>query len=128
MTTLVALVAVAAFAPAVPAEAAPILANSIVLDRSGGITGARTTFLVDRSTVGGDEPRQLASTPQFQALRSSYLPANSCCDRYSYRLTVTYAGGYRKTVSTVQGTTAPSILWDVISSVERVGARTSRAA
>jgi hypothetical protein len=128
MTTLVALCAIAAFAPAAPAAAAPILANSVVLERAGGIAGAQDTFVVDRSTVGGEEPRRLAASPEFQRLRSSYQPANPCCDRFSYRVTVTYVGGYRKTVSTVQGTTAPRILWDVITAVERVGTRTPRAA
>ncbi|MCU7724443.1 hypothetical protein ODJ79_12015 [Actinoplanes sp. KI2] len=125
MATLVALGVITAFAPAAPVAAAPILANTIVLDRSGGFAGGQVTFVVDRSTVGGEEPRRMAGSPEFQRLRSSYQPDNACCDRFSYRLTVSYVGGYRKTVSTVQGTTAPQILWDVISAVERVGTRTS---
>jgi hypothetical protein len=65
----------------------------------------------------------MAGSPEFGRLRGSYQPVNACCDRYSYRVTVTYRGGRHKTVSTVQGTTAPRILWDVITEVERVGIR-----
>jgi hypothetical protein len=70
----------------------------------------------------------MVGRPGFRWLRGSYQPENPCCDRYSYRLTVTYRGGHRKTVSTVQGATAPHILWDVITEVERVGVRSPRPA
>ncbi|MEU7904894.1 protealysin inhibitor emfourin [Actinoplanes sp. NPDC049118] len=120
---LAAACAVAALTPAAPAAAAPAPAVAIVLERTGGFAGTRDTFVVDRSTAEGRRPLRMAASPAFRGLRGSYQPANSCCDRYFYRLTVTYRGGRHKTVSTVQGTTAPSILWRVIADVERVGAR-----
>jgi hypothetical protein len=84
--------------------------------------------VVDGSTAGGRRPRRLASSPAFRRLHGSYLTDNPCCDRYSYRLTVTYRGGYRKRIATVQGVTAPPILWQVIADVERVGTATHRNA
>ena len=123
MTTLVALCGFAALAPEAPAAAMPIPATTIVLERAGGFAGARDSFVVDGSTVGGQRPRRMAGSPAFRRLRGSYQPANACCDRYSYRITVTYRGGYRKTVSTVQGVPAPRVLWQVIAEVERVGTR-----
>ena len=128
MTTLVALCATTALAPAAPAAAMPMLATTIRLDRAGGFAGMRDSFVVDRFTVGGQRPRRIAASPGFRRLRGSYQPANSCCDRYSYRVTVTYRGGNQKSVSTVQGATAPRILWDVIEEVERVGTRARRTA
>jgi len=126
---LIALCGVAALAPEPPAAAAtPILATTIVLEREGGFAGTRDSFAVDGATAGGQRPRRMASSPAFRRLRSSYLPDNPCCDRYSYRLTVTYRGDYRKRVATVQGTAAPRILWDVIAEVERVGRRQPAAA
>lgn len=122
ITTLAALGGVAALAP--PAAATPIPATAIVLERAGGFAGTRDSFVVDGSTVGGQRARRLAGSPEFRRLRGSYQPGNPCCDRYSYRLTVTYRGGRHKAVSTVQGTTAPRILWQVITEVVRVGART----
>jgi len=121
MTTLVALCGVAALAPAAPAAATPVLATTIVLERAGGFAGTRDSFVVDGSTVGGQRARRMAGSPAFRRLRGSYQPGDPCCDRYSYRVTVTYRGGYRKTISTVQGTPAPRILWQVIAEVERVG-------
>lgn len=120
-TTLAAACAAAALAPAAPATAAPAVATSITLDRSGGFAGRHETFSVDGTTPGGRPALRMTSTPKFLRLRGSYQPKNPCCDRYAYELTVTYRGGFRKTVSTVQGTTAPQILWDVIGEVERVG-------
>jgi hypothetical protein len=122
--TLVAACAVATLAPAAPAAAAPILATSITLDRSGGFAGLQETFVVKRSTPDGRPSLRMVGTREFLRLRSSYQPDNPCCDRFAYTLTVSYRNGFRKTVSTVQGTTtAPEILWDVISEVERVGIR-----
>jgi hypothetical protein len=121
-TTLAAACAVAALTPAAPATAAPVLATSITLDRSGGFAGRHETFRVDGATLGGRPSLRAASTVDFLRLRGSYQPKNPCCDRFAYELTVTYRNGFRKTVSTVQGTRAPHILWDVIGAAERVGA------
>lgn len=124
ITTLIAVCAIGALTPATPAAAAPAPAPAvgIVLERAGGFAGTRDSFVVDRSTVGGRRSLRMAGSAEFRRLRGSYQPANPCCDRFSYRLTVTYRGGRHKMVSTVQGTTAPRILGDVIAEVERVGA------
>lgn len=126
IVTLVAACGIVALTPAAPAAAAPVpfgSATKIVLDRSGGIAGQTTSFVVDRTTVGGRPALRLAGSWKFKWLRNSYQPKNPCCDRFAYRVTVTYRGGHRKTVTTVQGAKAPRILWDVISETERVGVR-----
>jgi emfourin len=123
VTTLVAVGAVAALTPAAPAVAGATPATTIVLERAGGFAGTRASFLVDRSTVDGRRSLRMAGSSEFRRLRGSYQPQNPCCDRYSYRVAVTYRGGRHKTVSTVQGATAPRILWQIIAEVERVGAR-----
>ncbi|WP_203726998.1 hypothetical protein [Paractinoplanes durhamensis] len=130
---IAALVAICLVAPAVPAVAAPAVvwpapAVSIVLERSGGFAGRSETFAVDQATVGGRKALWLVATPEFRRLRGSYLPVNACCDRFGYRLEVTYRYGLRKTVTTVQGTPAPQILGDVLAEVQRVGAQPSLAA
>lgn len=126
IVTLVAVCGLAALAPAASASTAPLSfgsATKIVLDRSGGLAGEKTSFVVDRTTVGGRSALQSATSYKFKWLRNSYQPKNSCCDRYAYRVTVSYRGGSRKTVTTVQGSSAPRILWDVIGESERVGVR-----
>ncbi|MFF5235292.1 hypothetical protein [Dactylosporangium sp. NPDC000521] len=126
IVTLVAACGVAALAPAAPAAAAPVPFGSvtkIVLDRSGGFAGQQDSFVVDRTTVGGRPVLRMAGSWKFRWLRNSYQPQNPCCDRYSYRVTVSYRGSHRKTVTTVQGAKAPRILWDVINETERVGVR-----
>ncbi|MFD1373029.1 hypothetical protein [Actinoplanes sichuanensis] len=122
LAALVASCAVATITPAAPATAAPVLASSITLDRSGGFTGRHDTFVVTGATPNGRPALRMVSTRQFLRLRGSYQPKNPCCDRYVYELTVTYRNGFHKKVSTVQGTPGvPQILWDVIGEVERVG-------
>ncbi|GIM91158.1 protealysin inhibitor emfourin [Paractinoplanes toevensis] len=135
LTTLAALCSIAALVPAAPVAAAPpraaapaqatapARATAIVLERSGGFAGRQESFVVDRTTVGGERSLRLAARPEFRRLRGSYQPANPCCDRFLYRLAVTYRDGRHKTVSTVQGGTAPRILWDLIGEVQRVGVR-----
>ena len=126
IVTLIAVCGIAALTPATPAAAAPApfgSATKIVLDRSGGFAGKQDSFVVDRTTVGGQRALRLAGSYKFKWLRNSYQPKNPCCDRYAYRVTVSYRGGFRKTVRTVQGTDAPRILWDVIGESERVGVR-----
>ena len=131
IVTLVTVCAIAALSPVAPATAAPAAfgsATKIVLERTGGFAGDRTSFVVDPSVVGGQRPLRIAGSRQFTRLRDSYQPENPCCDRFFYRVTVSYRGGYRKTVSTVQGTNAPRVLWDVIDEVEQVGVRPFPAA
>jgi hypothetical protein len=127
--------AVAALVPAVPAaasgasfaSAAYRAADRVVLERTGGFAGRHDTFLVDRSTVDGGATLRLAGSPQFRRLRASYQPANPCCDRFAYQVTAYYRAGRSKTVSTVEGTRAPRVLWDVIRSAEQVGRQTADA-
>lgn len=129
--SMIVVCAVAALAPAVAAPTAAGAATpgpsgpavEIVLDRQGGFAGLHDTFLVDRETAGGQKALRLAGSRAFQRLRDSYQPANPCCDRFSYVLSVTYRGGAVKTVSTVQGTEAPRILWDVIAETRLTGSR-----
>jgi hypothetical protein len=125
LTALSVTCAAAAVVTATPAYATPPPAEKIVMERSGGFAGNRDTFLVDRSTVGGRGVLRVAGSAQFRSLRRSYQPKNPCCDRYTYRLTVTYRHGWPKTVTTVQGATAPRVLWYTIGEVERVGQQTS---
>jgi hypothetical protein len=125
IAALLAAAGLATLAPAAPAAAAQSSREAvrIVLERSGGFRGGHDSFAVDRSTVGGHRPLRLAASRDFQRLHPSYRTPSSCCDRYTYRLTVTYRGGNLKTITTIQGASAPAVLWNVITDTERVGVR-----
>lgn len=118
-------VLLAALGAASPAMAAasrdPGPAVRLVLERSGGIAGLHDAFVVDRTVAGSSSVLRLAGTTKFRRLGPSYQPANPCCDRFSYRLTVSYRGGSTRTVSTVDGAHAPRVLWDVIGAAQKVG-------
>jgi hypothetical protein len=74
-----------------------------------------------------DVPRllRLASSPAFLALEPSYLPADTCCDFFVYRVTVSYTNDAKKSVVTMEGATAPSVLWDVIVLRQAIGGNTA---
>ena len=87
----------------------------IVFQRSGGIAGLDEKWIIYNngrlvSAEGKDwqvDPREVASLVSqieelgFSDLRGSYLEWNSCCDRFSYILTLS-TGGNEKTVTWVE--------------------------
>ncbi|MBO3739513.1 protealysin inhibitor emfourin [Actinoplanes flavus] len=104
--------------PASAAAAEP-RTELVLVQRSGGLAGVVEHFTVDRTTTGrnaADVLTMTASRP-FRALRSAYLPADPCCDRFTYTVVVTYSDHTAKTVTTVENTPGtPRILLDVIES------------
>ena len=110
---------------------------SIVYHRSGGIAGADDTWKI---SVDGTVTHQgqMPGTPEqlspaqmaeltaairaanFMSLEDSYVPQNTCCDRYMYEITVTL-GGQSKTVSTIDASpTAPAELNQLIDTLNQL--------
>ncbi|MFC7531140.1 hypothetical protein [Actinoplanes sp. GCM10030250] len=123
LSALVALAGVTA--PVTPASAASFApaAESVSVVRTGGFAGSQASFQVSGSgTKQSAEVLRLASGPAFRALRPRYVPKNTCCDRYLYRVEVRYRNGRVKDVTALQGAPAPRVLWDVIKRVENMPA------
>ncbi|MEV6306899.1 hypothetical protein AB0M02_46405 [Actinoplanes sp. NPDC051861] len=113
--TLAGLVTAAPAAQAAPRKA--VHAVSIAMIRSGGYAGGSSNYAV--SGNGTLKVLRLASTPAFRKLRSNYVPKNTCCDRFLYRLEVGYSDGSKKRVKALQGTPGnPKILLSVIHELE----------
>jgi len=94
--------------------------------RSSSTAPAGTAGRHDRYLVGWFTPNRpawtalaLASTPQYRWLKPSYLPADPCCDGFSYEVTVRYQRGSTKVVRTMDGASAPKLLWQVIRLTQR---------
>jgi hypothetical protein len=126
---------VGALGLAAPGAAAPLretttagapstYAYRVVLDATGGFANLHQHWVVVRSDPGTDVARLFGTVSggRFRALRPSYLPANPCCDRFTYRLSVSYRHGRTKTVTTMDGTTAPPVLWKAINLVRAAAA------
>jgi hypothetical protein len=119
-----------AFVGAAPAVAAPArtaatgFAYQVAVDRTGGIAGRHDRYTVNWRMRGTDArwALTLATTKEYKRLAASYLPADQCCDRFAYLVTVRYTNGTTKKVSTVAGATAPAILWRVIHSTQAASA------
>ena len=107
----------------------------VTYQRSGGLMGAHDTWLIDSqgkvSTPGSGAAAQLTSTQMaeliaairlanFTALQDSYLPKDTCCDRYEYTVTITI-NGQSKTVHTIDASpTAPPELTQLINTLTRL--------
>jgi len=124
---LLALIGLAACAPVTtPSPATPTFPPTqtipgdtlfIRYHRSGGIAAMDDTWLiyasgrVEHSGRGSGHPLQLsasqlvsltaaAQSPEVAALQDSYVPADTCCDRFLHEITLTL-GGQTKTVRTL---------------------------
>jgi hypothetical protein len=115
---------------------------SIVYHRSGGFAGTDDTWKISVNGMMSYQG-QTAGTPEqltteqwaeltaavhaanFMALDESYVPKNTCCDRYLYEITVTM-GGQSKTVRTIDASpTAPVELTQLIGLLNRMVATPS---
>lgn len=100
----------------------------IVFERSGGLAGVHEVwrFYEDGRVVKTEQRRNVTEEAQlsrgavrdavervveagFLDLDDEYMPANRCCDRLTYRLTVVYDGSV-KTVTTMDGAEQPPAL------------------
>ena len=123
---LLVLIGLAACAPATQSPATPTLPATPVISadtvliryhRSGGIAGVDETWLiyasgrVEHTGRGSGHPLQLdtsqlasltaaAQSPDMAALKESYVPADTCCDRFLHEITLTL-NGQTKTVRTL---------------------------
>ena len=110
---------------------------SLIYHRSGGLAGTDDTWKISSDGTVAHQG-QTAGTPQqlttvqmaellaairaanFMSLEDSYVPQNTCCDRYMYEITVTL-GGQSKTVSTIDASpTAPNELTQLIDTLNRL--------
>ena len=110
---------------------------SITYHRSGGIAGTDDTWIISAdgtvshqgSTMGA--PAQLTAAQMaelttairaanFMSLEDSYVPENTCCDRYLYEITVT-VNGQSKTVQTIDASpTAPAELTQLVDTLNQL--------
>jgi hypothetical protein len=111
---------VGATASAAPATAAPA-AEAVSMQRTGGHGDHLSVQLAGGGGKAIDEIFRLASSPAFRALRPRYVPKNTCCDRYLYRVEVRYRNGAVKKVEALDGAPgAPKVLWDLVHRMENV--------
>jgi hypothetical protein len=61
---------------------------------------------------------RLANAGFFQ-LEDAYMPANKCCDRYTYKITLVQ-GGQSKTVTTMDGVNYPPALAQALQTVDEL--------
>ncbi len=110
---------------------------SIIYHRSGGVAGTDDTWKISLDGTVAHQgqtagtPEQLATAQMaeltaalraanFMSLEDTYVPQNTCCDRYTYEITVTL-GSQSKTVTTIDASpTAPAELTQLIDTLNRL--------
>lgn len=128
---LMALSACTSAAPPTPTPAAPVGAVVVRLQQSGGIAGINDDWAIYDDgliTLNGSEnqrvaPEKVAALQQqlldlgFNELEASYLPADPCCDRFTYVITL-HTGDQTHTVTTIDETPdAPPALWQSLQAI-----------
>ncbi len=117
---------------------------SITYHRSGGLTGTDDTWTISADGTVSHQGQTSANPEQltpaqmgelaaavraanFMSLEDSYVPTDTCCDRYQYEITVTI-GGQSKTVQTIDASpTAPAELTSLVDTLNRLVAAPSPA-
>ena len=118
---------------------------SITYHRSGGFAGTDDTWTLSADGAVSHQgqppgtPEQLTAAQKaelsaavrdtnFMSLEDSYVPQDTCCDRYLYEITVTI-DGHSKTVRTADASpTAPAELTRLVDTLNRLVAARSPAA
>ncbi len=116
------------------AKGTPLLEGNalIIFRRSGGLVGVSESWVIYKdgqvayqeeiegeSATGELEAQELAGLlalveeTGFFSFSDSYMPQNTCCDRFSYGVTV-MKDGQSKTVTAMDGAEAPEGLWSII--------------
>lgn len=128
---LMALSACTSAPPPTPTPAAPVGAVVVRLQQSGGIAGINDDWAIYDDgliTLNGSEnqrvaPEKVAALQQqlldlgFNDLDASYLPADPCCDRFTYVITL-QTGDQTHTVTTIDETPdAPPALWQSLQAI-----------
>jgi hypothetical protein len=98
--------------------------HQVTLTRTGGFFPRHEVLVVEATDTRREVAylMALAASPEFRALKPSYLPSNPCCDRITSEVTVTYADGTTQTVVTMDGVEVPAVLTKVIQLTGRLGA------
>ncbi len=122
-------------APTTVSTLPPLTSLEIVFHKSGGIAGVNetTTIRADGTVIAGsqtkraaggaqaaaDLARQIEATGIFAVKPDRYMPADPCCDRFSY--TVTFVrNGQSFVYATVDATaSAPPALFQAIGLIQR---------
>ncbi len=121
--------------PKIPlSEGKPI----IVFRRSGGLAGVSESWTIyeDGQVVYQEEKKEESATGKIKAqelagllglieetgflsFSDSCMPQNTCCDRFSYEITV-LKDGQSKRVTAMDGAEAPEGLWRIMGELNRL--------
>jgi hypothetical protein len=93
------------------------MARQVTVIRSGGIRGGEATFVfaLDHAPPQGFTSSDVkavlkaAADPMLKQVTTT-PPGTTCCDRYTYQLTVKYPDGSTHSYSAVQGSHQPAPL------------------
>ncbi|SBT49324.1 protealysin inhibitor emfourin [Micromonospora auratinigra] len=105
-----------------PAQAARSTAYQVTVKRTGGFAGVTESYTVSTGTVHAytTDLMTMVNGREFRTLAPAYLPTNTGADRFFYTVSVSYTNGYTKTVTTIDGATAPAVLWQVVDTTVQI--------
>jgi hypothetical protein len=107
----------------------------ITYQRSGGFVGANDTWTIDPQGKvihqGSGTSTQLTSdqlteltvairSANFTAFADSYIPKDTCCDRYEYAITITLNDHFKTVRTSDASPTAPMELTQLVDTLNRL--------
>jgi hypothetical protein len=114
----------------VPVTTPPAVDLTVIFKRSGGIAGVNESYTLkpDGSLDTSKGPKQadggataaaklasqIAATGIYAVAPAKYLPANPCCDRFTYDLTLTVGGKSFNYTTMDASETAPAALTQTV--------------
>lgn len=100
-------------------------ATKVVYEQSGGVAGIHVRVVVAASKPpppGFTEEKvaavlDAASNPALRRLQMTPLPKDTCCDRFGYDVTVTWADGSSRAFTTLSGVDQPPLFDDLLGTL-----------
>jgi hypothetical protein len=98
---------------------------SVSLHRTGGLKPitVNRVFAADAKPPAGFDAADVASVLSAASrftdadVHATPVPADTCCDRYTYELTITYADGSSESVKTIDGLQQPRLFQQLLQAV-----------
>lgn len=98
---------------------------SVSLHRTGGLKPVTVNRVFSADTAPppgydeGDVTAALAAASNFTraGIQVTPVPSNTCCDRYTYDVTITYADGSSKRFTTIDGLQQPKVFAMLLQAV-----------
>ncbi|RJQ71016.1 hypothetical protein D5S17_28500 [Pseudonocardiaceae bacterium YIM PH 21723] len=112
--------------PAPVSTTAAAEVGSVQVLQTGGFAGVHDLYTVDKDNRATEKAELYGKVTgaDFRSLKDEYRTPNNCRDQFGYEITVKYADGQSKKVTTEDCSQKPQLVTDVIGLARKIGVKT----